>query len=92
MGKEARNEEGDEMMKSNIRPERPSKKRIPSTDEKKKMIVTVMIETPKGSRNKYQRPSFEEQSSLKKILAGKSGLNNLQYVCSRGLRRQLPHE
>jgi inorganic pyrophosphatase len=64
----------------------------PSTDEKTKMTVNVMIEIPKGSRNKYQRPSFEEQSSLKKILAGKSGLNNLQYVCNRGLRRQLPHE
>jgi hypothetical protein len=66
MGKEARNEEGGEMMKSNIRPERPSKKTNPSTDEKTKMTVNVMIEIPKGSRNKYQRPSFEEQFSPKK--------------------------
>lgn len=73
------------MMKSNIRSERSSKKRNPSTDEKTKMTVNVMIEIPEGSRNKYERPSFEERSSLNKILTGKSGLSNLNYVCIRDM-------
>ena len=52
------------MMKSNIRPKRPTKKMISSKGEKTKMTVTVMIEIPKGSRNKYE---FDKQRKLLKF-------------------------
>jgi len=51
-------------MKPKIQSERTSKKTIPSTDVKRKMTVNVMIEIPKGSRNKYE---FDKQKKLLKF-------------------------
>jgi inorganic pyrophosphatase len=59
-----RGEKGGEMMKPKIQSERTSKKTIPSTDVKRKMTVNVMIEIPKGSRNKYE---FDKQKKLLKF-------------------------
>jgi len=57
-----------------------------------KITVNVTIEILKGSRNKYERPSFENDSPRKKIFTGKSGLSHLNYVCVRDLLRGINDE
>lgn len=46
----------------------PNPETLPSTDKKDKRLVRVVIETPKGSRNKYAYNQEDRVFELKKVL------------------------